>query len=73
MIRMLATLIAAVALVTPRPTPMPSGGTSFTVGVWNVQTSSADMNFHSGDFSAPNKLHMTRDGGDVICRRAGKG
>ena len=70
MIRILAALIAAAAVAAPKSSPAPVGGTSMTVGVWTVQTSSSDMNFHTGDFSAPNKLHMTRNGGDITADRA---
>ncbi|MHB8146551.1 MAG: LptA/OstA family protein [Vulcanimicrobiaceae bacterium] len=79
MIRTLVTLAAALAfgitpaLAAPKPAPSPiatPGGTAFTVGVWTVHTTSADMNFHSGDFSAPNKLVMTRVGGDISADRA---
>lgn len=79
MIRSFVALVAAVSLGTalaaaaPKPAPGPiatPGGTAFTVGVWTVHTTSADMNFHSGDFSAPNKLVMTRVGGDISADRA---
>jgi lipopolysaccharide assembly outer membrane protein LptD (OstA) len=43
---------------------------SFDLGVWTVHASSLDANFKNGDFSTPNKLVMTRSGGDVSADRA---
>ena len=43
---------------------------SFDLGVWTVHASSLDANFKSGDFSTPNKVVMTRNGGDVSADRA---
>src|SRR5579863_10342869 len=43
---------------------------SFDLGVWTVHASSLDANFKSGDFSTPNKIVMTRAGGDVSADRA---
>ena len=61
----------AVAAPKPKPSPLAApGGTTLTVGVWTVHTTSADMNFHTGDFSTPNKLVMTRVGGDITADRA---
>jgi lipopolysaccharide assembly outer membrane protein LptD (OstA) len=71
------------ALPTPaRPVPArpaPSGSTaaspsaapaSFDLGVWTVHASSLDANFKNGDFSTPNKIVMTRNGGDVSADKA---
>ncbi len=43
---------------------------AFDLGVWTVHASSLDANFKSGDFSTPNKVVMTRTGGDVTADRA---
>jgi lipopolysaccharide assembly outer membrane protein LptD (OstA) len=43
---------------------------SFDLGVWTVHASSLDANFKNGDFSTPNKIVMTRVGGDVTADRA---
>jgi lipopolysaccharide assembly outer membrane protein LptD (OstA) len=43
---------------------------SFDLGVWTVHASSLDANFKTGDFSTPNKVVMTRSGGDVSADRA---
>jgi lipopolysaccharide assembly outer membrane protein LptD (OstA) len=40
------------------------------MGVWTVHASSLDANFKNGDFSTPNKVVMTRTGGDVSADRA---
>ncbi|MBV8066536.1 MAG: hypothetical protein JO113_01065 [Candidatus Eremiobacteraeota bacterium] len=51
--------------------PQPSGApASFDLGVWTVHASSLDANFKSGDFSTPDKIVMTRAGGDVTADRA---
>ena len=78
-----ATPVAAAAPTqSPRPKPparspsaLPSapsnpGQASFDLGVWTVHASSLDANFKSGDFSTPNKVVMTREGGDVSADRA---
>jgi lipopolysaccharide assembly outer membrane protein LptD (OstA) len=49
------------------PTTAPA---SFDLGVWTVHASSLDANFKNGDFSTPNKVVMTRSGGDVSADRA---
>jgi lipopolysaccharide assembly outer membrane protein LptD (OstA) len=51
----------------PRATTAPA---SFDLGVWTVHASSLDANFKNGDFSTPNKVVMTRTGGDVSADRA---
>ncbi len=43
---------------------------SFDLGVWTVHASSLDANFKTGDFSTPEKVVMTRAGGDVTADRA---
>ncbi|HEY6326116.1 MAG TPA: LPS export ABC transporter periplasmic protein LptC [Candidatus Cybelea sp.] len=48
----------------------PGGQASFDLGVWTVHASSIDANFKSGDFSTPQKIVMTRVGGDVSADRA---
>jgi lipopolysaccharide assembly outer membrane protein LptD (OstA) len=72
--RTLSLLAVAVLLAaTPKPSPSPSaggGGTQFNVGVWNVHMSQVDVNFKSGDFSTPNQVVMTREGGDITGDRA---
>lgn len=65
-VALLAAAIALAAAASPSPSPMPS----FAVGVWTVHTESLDFNEKTGDFSAPNKLTMTREGGDVEADRA---
>lgn len=57
------------------PSPPPSAAAttapaSFDLGVWTVHASSLDANFKNGDFSTPNKVVMTRTGGDVSADRA---
>lgn len=51
----------------PSPSAAPA---SFDLGVWTVHASSLDANFKNGDFSTPNKVVMTRTGGDVSADRA---
>jgi len=58
-----ATASAASAASTTAPA-------SFDLGVWTVHASSLDANFKNGDFSTPNKIVMTRSGGDVTADRA---
>lgn len=61
-----------------RPAPSPPAAAassttapaSFDLGVWTVHASSLDANFKNGDFSTPNKIVMTRSGGDVTADRA---
>lgn len=58
---------------TPSPSASPSASAapaSFDLGVWTVHASSLDANFKSGDFSTPDKVVMTRSGGDVTADRA---
>ena len=50
-----------------RANPAPA---SFDVGVWTVHASSLDANFKTGNFSTPDKVVMTRAGGDVSADRA---
>ena len=38
--------------------------------MWTVKTSTVDSNFKTGEFTAPNKVTMTREGGDVRADRA---
>ncbi|MBV9333376.1 MAG: hypothetical protein JO146_05165 [Candidatus Eremiobacteraeota bacterium] len=57
----------------PSPPPNAAGNpgqASFDLGVWTVHASSLDANFKNGDFSTPNKVVMTRAGGDVSADRA---
>lgn len=76
MIRSLAPLaLVALALLaaTPKPSPAPSasgGGTNFDVGAWHVQASLLDVSFKTGDFSTPQQVTMTRQGGDITADRA---
>ncbi len=80
MIRLVAALQAAAIIVlavaaTPSPSPVPSPSSSpytssFAVGVWTLHTTSLDFNEKTGDFSVPNSLTMTRQGGDVEASRA---
>lgn len=73
------------AAPTPKPSPSPktsssalpsalpsmgSGQFQGQVGVWTVRASLMDVNFKSGDFSTPQKLTMTRGGGDITADRA---
>ena len=55
------------AAASPQPSVAPA---SFDLGVWTVHASSLDANFKSGDFSTPQKIVMTRAGGDVTADRA---
>jgi lipopolysaccharide export system protein LptA len=58
------------ALPSGVPPPAPSAGTQFDVGVWTVHASSLDANFKNGDFSTPDKIVMTRIGGDISADKA---
>ncbi len=60
----------AAAHPTPPPGAANPGQASFDLGVWTVHASSLDANFKNGDFSTPNKVVMTRAGGDVSADRA---
>jgi lipopolysaccharide assembly outer membrane protein LptD (OstA) len=60
---------AAHASGSPKAAASP-GQASFDLGVWTVHASSLDANFKNGDFSTPNKVVMTREGGDVSADRA---
>ncbi|MBV8637124.1 MAG: LPS export ABC transporter periplasmic protein LptC [Candidatus Eremiobacteraeota bacterium] len=65
--------LTAVALVAAAPKPSPSAagaGTQFSVGVWTVKMTSVDVNFKTGDFTTPNQVTMTREGGDITGDRA---
>ncbi len=72
MIRPLIALAAAAALLGATPKPSPSSATppSFKVGVWTINTSPVDANFKTGEFSTPNRVTMTRDGGDITADRS---
>lgn len=83
MIRFLTALLVASVVIAASPAPRRStpsprasapvsvpNGASFAVGIWTVHTTSADLNFKSGDFSTPNRLVMTREGGDITADRA---
>jgi lipopolysaccharide export system protein LptA len=54
----------------PGASPAAAGGTSFDVGVWTVHADSVDANFKTGTFSTPDKVVMTRVGGDITADRA---
>ncbi len=64
-------LLAAIAAaaMAASPAPLPSGA-GMMLGVWHLKTSSLDWNFKTGDFSAPSKVVLTRQGGDVTADRA---
>lgn len=70
MTKRILSLAAAAALLAAKPTPAPSNGTQFNVGVWTVHMTSLDVNFKTGDFSTPDKVTMTRAGGDITGDRA---
>ncbi len=71
-----AIALSALALVAAAPKPTPStgpasnAGTTFNVGVWTVHASLLDVSFKNGDFSTPNQVMMTREGGDITADRA---
>lgn len=67
---LIVALFAAAVAVAATPSPSPSPLPTFAVGVWTVHTQSLDFNEKSGDFSVPNKLTMTREGGDIEADRA---
>jgi lipopolysaccharide export system protein LptC len=51
--------------------PAPGGAAdTFSFGVWTVHASSLDANFKTGEFSTPDKVVMTRVGGDVSADRS---
>jgi lipopolysaccharide export system protein LptA len=86
MIKTMLTLAAATALLAPSPRPSPprapasarapspapvsAGGAQFGLGVWTVHASAVDANFKTGVFSTPDKVVMTRVGGDITADRA---
>lgn len=75
MMRSLTALCAACVVIAASPPPPKAapplpGGAAFAVGIWTVHTTSADLNWHSGDFSTPDKVLMTREGGDITADRA---
>lgn len=47
-----------------------ASGAAFDLGVWTVHASSIDANFKTGEFSTPDKVVMTRVGGDVTADRS---
>ncbi len=60
----------APASSTEAPGPPSAAPASFDLGVWTVHASSLDANFKNGDFSTPNRVVMTRTGGDVTADKA---
>ena len=52
------------------PAPSAAQGTDFKVGVWDVHMTQVDVNMKSGIFSTPDKILMTREGGDITGDRA---
>ena len=67
--------LAFAALLAAGPKPASPGaaagaGTTFNVGVWTIHMSSVDVGFKTGDFSTPNQVTMTREGGDISGDRA---
>jgi lipopolysaccharide assembly outer membrane protein LptD (OstA) len=52
------------------PAPAAQSGAAFDLGVWTVHASSVDADFKTGEFSTPNKVVMTRAGGDVTADKA---
>lgn len=60
------------AHATPSPAaPEAAGsGAAFDLGVWTVHASSVDANFKTGEFSTPQKVVMTREGGDISADKA---
>lgn len=66
----------ATARASASPTAAPSAsapaaqGTDFKVGVWDVHMTQVDVNMKSGIFSTPDKILMTREGGDITGDRA---
>lgn len=51
----------------PNPTASPP---AIGLGVWTLRTDPLDFDYQTGDFSAPNKVALTRNGGDVTADRA---
>jgi lipopolysaccharide assembly outer membrane protein LptD (OstA) len=62
-------LVAALAAAMLAAAPPPTGAAT-TLGVWHMSTSSLDYNFKTGDFSAPQRVELTRVGGDITADRA---
>jgi len=54
----------------PGASSSPGAGTTFELGVWTIHASAIDANFKTGSFSTPNKVVMTRVGGDVSADRS---
>lgn len=61
---------SASASSAPQEPLPPPGGAAFDLGVWTVHASSVDADFKSGEFSTPNQVTMTRNGGDVTADKA---
>jgi lipopolysaccharide export system protein LptA len=55
----------------PSSAPSAAGpGAVLELGVWTIHASAVDANFKTGEFSTPNKVVMTRVGGDVTADRS---
>lgn len=66
-------LVATSLAASPSPSASlssPPAGAQTALGVWHMSTSSLDWNFKTGDFSAPQKVLLTRQGGDITADRA---
>lgn len=48
----------------------PASNATFALGDYTVHAKAVDYNLKSGDFSVPDKLFMTRNGGDITADRA---
>lgn len=75
MIRSIAVFITAISVgsavaLAAGPPPAAPAGASFRVGIWTVHTSKVDTNWKSGDFSTPEQIVMSREGGDITADRA---
>ena len=74
--RVLALLAVVTTLVGASPSASPSASADapsnaeFKVGVWDVHMTQVDVNMKSGNFSTPDKIVMTREGGDITGDRA---
>jgi lipopolysaccharide export system protein LptA len=54
----------------PSGSPSAGAGATLELGVWTIHASAVDANFKTGTFSTPNKVVMTRVGGDVSADRS---
>jgi lipopolysaccharide assembly outer membrane protein LptD (OstA) len=67
----LAVLAVAAATLAAVPKPTSPPKETLTYGIWTMKTSELEFNIKTNDFNAPNRITLTRPGGDVTADRAG--